>query len=395
MPKLPSCLIALLLIVLLTPFQARGEFMLVGNDTPVDTVTQQIERYIADHPKDAHGHYLLGRVHSLAWAAEGNQVRLVAGKGEQGLPGFAPYDSVRISRDAAKPADAAAIKHLEQSVASYRKAVELDPKNGLYHLGLAWMLEQQLATKASAPSTQPADHAKPLQEVIDLYIKAFDLSLAADIKSNHRIMAGDAFVSAEACDDAVRLLKLSDKPDQKTIDRLEEGKQKVFAKGMAVTPIVIAMDGGQSLPDLIDNSAAVKFDLSGIASGHTWPWVTPHAGILVWDPHATGQITSSRQMFGTMTWQMLFRDGYEALSMLDRNGDHHLSGSELDGIAVWQDANGNAISDAGEVTPVSQAGITSIDLQFITAAGVLQNVTGIMWRDGTRTASFDWVPQSK
>ncbi len=169
-----------------------------------------------------------------------------------------------------------------------------------------------------------------------------------------------------------------------------------MAKPMSITPIIVAMNDHAVIADLVNPAAAVNFDFSGFNTGHQWPWIKPAAGLLVWDPTGAGRITTGRQLFGPMTWQMLFRDGYEALSMLDRNHDGQLTGDELQSIALWQDKNGNAVSDAGEVVPLDQAGIIAIDLKANRdAAGVLNAPAGIHWRDGHTTASFDWVPESK
>ena len=44
----------------------------------------------------------------------------------------------------------------------------------------------------------------------------------------------------------------------------------------------------------------------------------------------------------------------DALAALDDNGDGVLSGKELDGLALWHDANGNGVCDPGEVKPLSE-----------------------------------------
>ena len=56
----------------------------------------------------------------------------------------------------------------------------------------------------------------------------------------------------------------------------------------------------------------------------------------------------------------LWRNGYEALDALDDNGDGVLSGAELQGLALWRDANSNGVSDPGEVVPVRDAGLTEL-----------------------------------
>jgi hypothetical protein len=108
-----------------------------------------------------------------------------------------------------------------------------------------------------------------------------------------------------------------------------------------------------------------------------------------------GNITSGRQLFGSMTWQMLFRDGYEALAMLDDNRDGELTGEELADICVWFDSNGDSISDPGEVKELGAVGIVAINVRGKKdSAGNLGNPQGVLWRDGRRTPSFDWVPTS-
>ncbi len=402
MKMIPFAFVGFIAICLVLMADAQAKFARRDVDVPVADIVSQLEKSAKDHPDDAHAQYLLGRIHSLAWATDGDQIQLIPGK-EGALPEFAPYASVRVSRDNEKLLSDAAKKHLGLSIAAYRKAVEMEPKNGLYHLGLAWMLEQKLATAVAQAATKESDRSAPaadrkaeLKAVIDEYVKAFDLRLAEDKSSNNRLSAGDAFVSAEAAEDAIRLLKTVNPVDEKLIKRLEDGRDAVFSKGMAVTPIVVAMKAESTLGDLIDLDANVSFDFAGFGPGHHWPWINRNAGLLVWDPAGTGQITSGRQLFGTMTWQMLFRNGYEAMSMLDRNHDGKLSGEELKSIALWCDANSNGVSDAGEVVPLDKVGITAIDVKATNdSAGVLHITNGIHWADGHTTASFDWVPESK
>ena len=80
---------------------------------------------------------------------------------------------------------------------------------------------------------------------------------------------------------------------------------------------------------------------------------------------------------------MFWRDGFEPLAALDDNRDGKLTGSEIWGIGVWRDANGNGISELGEVVPDEQFGIAEIDVHG----------GGINLRDGTVLPMFDWIPQ--
>jgi hypothetical protein len=60
-------------------------------------------------------------------------------------------------------------------------------------------------------------------------------------------------------------------------------------------------------------------------------------------------IESGRQLFGSVTWWMFWRDGYQAPAALDDDGNGWLEGNELAGIAIWRDLNGNGVCDPSEI----------------------------------------------
>jgi hypothetical protein len=130
--------------------------------------------------------------------------------------------------------------------------------------------------------------------------------------------------------------------------------------GFSITPILVPLVKGAALNDLVNADAAVTFDLDGSGLPKQWGWTTSNAAWLVFDRDGHGQITSARQMFGDVTFWIFWRDGYEALRSLDDDQDGVLQGSELCGIALWHDRNGNGISEPGEVRPVAECGIVSI-----------------------------------
>jgi hypothetical protein len=104
--------------------------------------------------------------------------------------------------------------------------------------------------------------------------------------------------------------------------------------------------------------------------------------LLVFDPEKTGMIHDGSQLFGNYTFggkdavgkknislrsgeyrSETWADGFEAMSMLDRNGDGVLSGTELDGLGIWFDYNQNGVSDPGEVISLAEAGVTELRYQ--------------------------------
>jgi hypothetical protein len=77
---------------------------------------------------------------------------------------------------------------------------------------------------------------------------------------------------------------------------------------------------------------------------------------------------------------------------LDDNDDGLLSGSELDGISVWFDRNGDAEAQPDEVVTVRRLGITSIAV----TAGEYDDIhptnpRGISLEDGRILRSWDWM----
>ncbi|WP_273794067.1 hypothetical protein, partial [Brucella intermedia] len=56
--------------------------------------------------------------------------------------------------------------------------------------------------------------------------------------------------------------------------------------------------------------------------------------------------------------------GYAPLAALDDNHDGTLTGKELDGLALWHDANGNGVADPGEVKPLSAYGIIAVSTKW-------------------------------
>lgn len=163
----------------------------------------------------------------------------------------------------------------------------------------------------------------------------------------------------------------------------------------AVTPIIFPLDTPRPLATLLDPSARVDFDLDATRRGLSWPWVRSGdaaPGILVWDPGATGKITSGAQLFGSRSWWMFFDDGYQALAALDDNHDGILSGPEFQGLAVWVDRNGDGRSDWGEVIPIERTSIVQIRVRSTTTHdGCPANLEGLTMSDGRVLPTYDWV----
>ena len=96
---------------------------------------------------------------------------------------------------------------------------------------------------------------------------------------------------------------------------------------------------------------------------------------------------------------MFWKTGYDALAALDDNHDGQLTGSELDGLALWQDVNGDGISDPGEVRSLADCGIVAISCEREILAGhpdrIVYSPKGVTFKDGTTRPRFDLVLRAR
>ena len=143
-------------------------------------------------------------------------------------------------------------------------------------------------------------------------------------------------------------------------------------------------------------AARVAFDLDGTGLPQQWPWITPRAAWLVYDPNRSGDIHTGRQLFGSVTFWVAWDNGYQALAALDDNLDGRLDGPELEGLALWRDRNGDGLSQPGEVKPLADYGIVALFTDWqVHATGIPYAPTGVLWQDGRRTSSYDWVVEAR
>src|SRR5262249_1783914 len=144
------------------------------------------------------------------------------------------------------------------------------------------------------------------------------------------------------------LLPLLDpEKDAAEIARLRERLSKLRQMPRMVTPIAIPLEDFMEPTRVPDPGARVRFDADGSGIPREWTWISKRAGWLVYDGDGSGRITSPLQWFGGVTFWLFWPNGYEALAALDDNHDTELRGGELAHLAIWNDANGNGISEPG------------------------------------------------
>jgi hypothetical protein len=124
------------------------------------------------------------------------------------------------------------------------------------------------------------------------------------------------------------------------------------------TPIALDLDRSGAVERIVDGEWHI--DVTGNGDVKTLhEWFAPTEGILIDAsvPVVDGVITGEH-LFGDMGGT--FADGFSKLGLRDANQDGVISGEELNGFAVWVDANSNAKVDAGEVLTLADVGVHSL-----------------------------------
>ncbi len=147
-----------------------------------------------------------------------------------------------------------------------------------------------------------------------------------------------------------------------------------------VDPLVLDLDGdGLELTGL--SSVSPRFDLDGDNFAEATGWVASDDGLLVRDLDGNGTIDDVSELFGSPT-----TSGFSELALLDSNGDGVISAADASfaQLQIWQDANQDGISQAGELSSVSALGIASISLTS-QAPAQSTNAGNVIAADGSFT----------
>jgi VCBS repeat-containing protein len=124
-------------------------------------------------------------------------------------------------------------------------------------------------------------------------------------------------------------------------------------------PIALDLDGDGV--EFLGITSGVTFDYHGDGSAESTAWVGSDDGLLALDRNGDGIVNDGSEI-------VFARDGLTDLQGLaadyDSNRDGVLDANDVDfaKFGVWQDANSNGVTDAGEYRSLSDAGIVSIGL---------------------------------
>ena len=146
------------------------------------------------------------------------------------------------------------------------------------------------------------------------------------------------------------------------------------------SPIIFDM-GGDGVQTTNVNSGAY-FDHAGDGFAEQTSWVAESDGLLVRDLNGNGKIDTGAELFGSETRLssgakagQKAANGFEALQELDSNRDGKVDASDATfaSLLVWQDSNGNGLTEHGELRSLADAQVQSIDVAYINSTQVDSN----------------------
>ncbi|MCY6355659.1 hypothetical protein [Clostridium sp. ZS2-4] len=133
------------------------------------------------------------------------------------------------------------------------------------------------------------------------------------------------------------------------------------------SPLILDLDGDGVETTLLKDGINFDHDNNGFAEKSAW--VGKDDGLLVRDINGNGIIDSGKELFGNNT---LLNDGtkaangFAALAELDdnRDGKIDINDAIYSQLRVWKDANGDGVTNTGELITLMDAGIASINTGY-------------------------------
>jgi tetratricopeptide (TPR) repeat protein len=347
-------------------------------DTPIDRLVTNLEKLAEESPEDVQVRFNLARLHAMAFALKTDTTKFQRGQEKRGAwfgyePKYIPFEN-KPTDDPEQLKDAEA--QLEKAIARYAEAIKLNPNHLPSRLGHAWCIEQ----------------SGKKEQAIEEYRKLIEDAWEKEGKKRFAGLGGH-FITAETSSYLIPLLDAT--TDAAEIKTLQDRVKFLKSLPRPVTPIAIPLTDKLAAEQMVDRNAAVHFDADGSGERNAWTWIHQDAGWLVHDPRHTGRITSALQMFGNVSFWLFWDNGYQPLAALDDDNDSWLRGEELAGLAIWQDANQNGVSEPGEVKELTKFGIVGLNCSHRRfegdPEGMVYSPAGVLFEDGTTRPSYDVI----
>ena len=389
-------------------FSAQAKFMWQETQSvPMDRLVVNLERKLAANTNAPTVLYQLARLHSMRGATLSNAVDVSKTSSEPifaypeidtGIPALTNALTNPQWQTQSRTHFTNALGYYDRALRALARSTNAMERSNLLpaRLGYAWTLDQAGQTHAALREYR---HVLNEAWASEMQVSLSDWweQLKACWRARQWLGRPQRALGPGVCfsEETIRYLlpHLDPVKDAAEIASLQRRQARLAAAPRVMTPILIPAASVTGLAELVDPDAAVLFDLDGSGRPARWGWIRNSATWLVWDPQGTGNITSGLQLIGGVTFWVFWRDGYEVLEALDDNGDGRLSGEELQGLALWADANSNGISESGEVVPANEAGLRELRTQpEVHATGIPFHPQGATFEGTPSRPSFDWSP---
>ena len=156
-------------------------------------------------------------------------------------------------------------------------------------------------------------------------------------------------------------------------------------------PLVLDLDNDGINLTPVTTGVSPFFDLDDDGFAEQVGWIAGGDAFLVQDLDANGLIETADEMFGSTT-----QTGFEELADLDSNADGLITSLDDDfgTLKLWKDANGDGITDAGELVDLAAENITAISLTTTedgseSAGNVIERTATFTRGDGSTGTAAD------
>ena len=147
--------------------------------------------------------------------------------------------------------------------------------------------------------------------------------------------------------------------------------RRLFSEARYSSPLILDLNG-DGVVSTRGVGEGAYFDHDGNGLAEQSGWVGAGDALLVRDLNGNGRIDGGAELFGNQTELSPGVDaahGFAALGALDSNGDGKVNAqdSAWSSLRLWKDANGNGITDEGELIGLGDAGVSSLGVAHTTS----------------------------
>ena len=166
-------------------------------------------------------------------------------------------------------------------------------------------------------------------------------------------------------------------------------------------PIVLDL-GGNGFAAF--SAPEVRFDLDSDGAMDLVGWPTsPDDALLALDRNGDGLINDGNELFSNFTDGGAYANGFEALAALDDDGNGAIDASDAAyaDLVLWQDKNGDGLSQVDELSALGASGVASISVHYISMnetdanGNETRQRAAFTYEDGTAGLAIDvWFAMS-